>query len=170
MHNHAFCLNTFNKQTISKYISQQYAAFQKNTKQILTKYCVHCDMHNIYTKNPRNMRAELCLEIRGAILRHSCLCWRRQCALMVPVLLACTVKTLSTLQHPLATNAFSKRTCMYVTPYSTTHVGVMLVVHKQNWLLQTYFKLRSIYHRTRALKRNCFQWYMQVQKDESLLV
>lgn len=137
MHNHAFCLNTFNKQTISKYISQQYAAFQKNTKQILTTYCVHCDMHNIYTKNPRNMRAELCLEIRGAILRHSCLCWRRQCALMVPVLLACTVKTLSTLQHPLATNAFSKRTCMYVTPYSTTHVGVMLVVHKQNW----YYKL-----------------------------
>lgn len=170
MHNQAFCLNTFNKQTISKYISQQYAAFQKNTKQILTTYCVHCDMHNIYTKNPRNMRAELCLEIRGAILRHSCLCWRRQCALMVPVLLACTVKTLSTLQHPLATNAFSKRTCMYVTPYSTTHVGVMLEVHKQNWLLQTYFKLRSTYHRTRALKRNCFQGYMQVQKDESLLV
>lgn len=73
LHNHAFCLNTFNKQTISKYISQQYAAFQKiqntnkqrivlivtyiwlihrdgYTKQILTTYCVYCDMHNIYTK------------------------------------------------------------------------------------------------------------------------
>lgn len=27
--------------------------FKKNTKQILTTNCVHCDMHNIYTKKPQ---------------------------------------------------------------------------------------------------------------------